>query len=284
MTSAACTTYVVPWSGQLGKGGGKTGPVDCTAWSGRVVIGARRAAGSCRPGAPSACCPRSPSPTPLARPEPAPGRRRVDRALRGLPRRPHRLPGPDVGRVRAPAQGRRADDRPGRLRTGGGQPVRRRARIPGAHAMAETHHATYDSLADGRARGVWKHDGRLYTRSVMRKAAGQLVTVRDAKGRARATVGDGKVWCAIGRDTAPDFGRASSRSGAARSSASRSTTWRTGSSGAPPPRAPAGSRRPAPRPVSSGSPRRTRTSGASSRSTSGPRAGQWINAKWSHER
>ena len=69
----------------------------------------------------------------------------------------------------------------------------------GGHAMAETQHSTIDSLADGRAHGVWRYDGRLYPRNLMRQAAGELLIAPGTH------VGLGKVWAAVGRDTAADY-------------------------------------------------------------------------------
>lgn len=72
----------------------------------------------------------------------------------------------------------------------------------GGHAIAETQHSTLDSLANPEndpnyRRGAWTYDARLYPRELMREFAGKLDT-----GGGRA--GMGKVWCAVGRDTAPD--------------------------------------------------------------------------------
>jgi len=68
----------------------------------------------------------------------------------------------------------------------------------GGHAMAETESDTKDSLADGRARGVWKYDGRLYTRAVIQQAAAALDI---GGGRYPA----GVVWCAFGADVVPEY-------------------------------------------------------------------------------
>ena len=67
----------------------------------------------------------------------------------------------------------------------------------GAHALSEGN-ATYEPLADGRARDVWEFNGALYTRSVIRRAAEQLWTGSRYTGR-------DNVWCAIGRDVVPDY-------------------------------------------------------------------------------
>jgi hypothetical protein len=68
----------------------------------------------------------------------------------------------------------------------------------GNHAIFESIHATYDPLADGRAPGVFRHDGSVYDRALIRKAAGQLLL-----GSTR--LGEGKVWAAFTRDVIPDY-------------------------------------------------------------------------------
>jgi hypothetical protein len=76
----------------------------------------------------------------------------------------------------------------------------------GGHAIFEDQHLTGDSLADGRAKGVylWRAGNPiLYPRSLIREAAGDLI-IGYAEGRA-IRAGNGKVWCAVGRDTAPRF-------------------------------------------------------------------------------
>lgn len=64
----------------------------------------------------------------------------------------------------------------------------------GNHALSENHASTFDPLADGRAAGVWKHNGSLYQRDVIRSAAEQL----DIGGGLRP--GRDNVWCAFGPD------------------------------------------------------------------------------------
>jgi hypothetical protein len=68
----------------------------------------------------------------------------------------------------------------------------------GNHAIFESAHATYDPLADGRAANVFRHDGSVYDRELIRRAAGQLVV-----GNSR--LGEGRVWAAFTRDVIPDF-------------------------------------------------------------------------------
>lgn len=62
------------------------------------------------------------------------------------------------------------------------------------HALAETTHATYDPLADGRAPGVFRFNGTVYTRSVIQTAAARL----DIGGGAHPR--PGTVWAAFGPD------------------------------------------------------------------------------------
>lgn len=66
------------------------------------------------------------------------------------------------------------------------------------HCIAESSLATWDSLADGRAVGVWRYDGTLYTRSVIRHFTERLWTGSQYTGTDR-------VWCAIGRDVVPEY-------------------------------------------------------------------------------
>lgn len=74
----------------------------------------------------------------------------------------------------------------------------------GGHAINETHLATHDPGADGRRAGIWKDDGTVYPRDLIKKAAGELVIGRRTDGSPR-TVGIGKVWCAFGRDVVPSY-------------------------------------------------------------------------------
>jgi hypothetical protein len=53
---------------------------------------------------------------------------------------------------------------------------------------------------------VYRYAGPLlYPRALMRQAAADLVIATDSKGRPTRRVGDGRVWCLVSRDTAPDF-------------------------------------------------------------------------------
>jgi hypothetical protein len=74
----------------------------------------------------------------------------------------------------------------------------------GGHAMFESIHATYDPLADGRAAGVFRHDGTVYDRGLMKRAAGALVIGQRADG-SPIRVGFGYVWAAFTRDVVPAF-------------------------------------------------------------------------------
>lgn len=69
----------------------------------------------------------------------------------------------------------------------------------GNHALFESVHATYDPLADGRAPSVFLHDGSVYDRELIKRAAGML----DRGGGSR--VGYGTVWAAFTRDVIPDY-------------------------------------------------------------------------------
>jgi hypothetical protein len=73
----------------------------------------------------------------------------------------------------------------------------------GGHAMFESIHATYDPLADGRASGVFRHDGSVYDRGIMKKAAGSLVV--GSAGPGPVKVGFGFIWAAFTRDVVPAF-------------------------------------------------------------------------------
>lgn len=195
-----CPTYLVPWAGQLGKG--PTGGVDCTGWAASRVIGAS----TCGKVVPSG---------------------RTIRLLSNEPIPDKKSPGLNLFQVADVATdhyGVHLDVRAGSraldwseyedLRASGLPMLVQLSYRPiaashfdagrgfrGGHAMAETQHATYDSLADGRAPGVWSFDGSLYPRELIKEAAGELV-IDPAHG---ITVGHGKVWCAVGRDTAPDY-------------------------------------------------------------------------------
>lgn len=67
------------------------------------------------------------------------------------------------------------------------------------HALSENHMSTFDPLADGRASGVWRHNGALYERSVMRRAA-ELLVIGDG-----IRAGRDNVWCLFAPDVVPDW-------------------------------------------------------------------------------
>ena len=201
--TALCPTYVVPNASQL-KQGGATGPYDCTAWAARVVI----ATSTCGAKVPSGRTIRLQSSEPI--PDPT-------------------SPGLNLNQVAAVARdhyGVYMDVHTGlrkvtwdeyERRRKAGQPAEIQVSYApiadskydagrgfrGGHAMAETTHATYDSLADGRAAGVFKFNGMLYTRELMKQAAGKLVIGQTRTGP--RLVGYGYVWAAFGRDVVPSF-------------------------------------------------------------------------------
>ena len=198
--TALCPTYVVPNASQLLQGG-STGKYDCTAWAARVVI----ATSTCGAKVPSGRTIRLQTNEPIPDPD---------------------SPGLNLSQVATVARehyGVYMDVRTGlrkvtwdeyERRRKAGQPAEIQVSYApiaaskydagrgfrGGHAMAETTHATYDSLADGRAAGVFKFNGTLYTRSLIREAAGKLVINQRGD-----TVGLGFVWAAFGRDVVPSY-------------------------------------------------------------------------------
>lgn len=78
----------------------------------------------------------------------------------------------------------------------------------GGHAIFETLHGTYDSLADGRKAGVWKYDGRVYDRPLIERAAAQLpIPIPGLKGNKGHITHPkpGYVWAAFTRDVVPPY-------------------------------------------------------------------------------
>jgi hypothetical protein len=73
----------------------------------------------------------------------------------------------------------------------------------GGHAMFESAHATYDPLADGRASGVFRHNGSVYDRDIIKKAAGSFIIASSSQGVVR--VGNGFIWAAFTRDVIPAY-------------------------------------------------------------------------------
>lgn len=205
--SPQCETYLVPPGFQL-KAGGPTGGFDCTAWAASRVI------------AKSTCGSRVPT-----------GRR--IRLLSDEPVPDRDSPGLNVPQVSEVAYdhfrvyieqrvGWRAltwDQYEAELRAGrpaviqvdygaiADSPYDAGRGFRGGHAIYEDWNDTIDSLADGRAPGVYnraKAGVRRYPRDVMREAAGRLIIGFSPEGNARRA-GEGKVWAGLGRDVMPTF-------------------------------------------------------------------------------
>jgi len=193
-----CATYEVPPGFQL-VSGGSTGPVDCTAWSASRAIG-HATCGVERPSG------------------------RIIRLLSSEPIPSPRSPGLNLPQVRDVAwdsfrvfldvrigaqavsfdeyEARRLAGQGAILQVGYGPIADSRwdagRGFRGGHALFESIHATYDPLADGRAPGVFRHDGAVYDREVIKRAAGALVL-------GSSKLGVGKVWAAFTRDVIPDY-------------------------------------------------------------------------------
>lgn len=195
----ACPSYVAPPSFQLASTAGSTGPVDCTAHAAAVTI----RSSTCGARTPSGRTIRLQSNEPV--PDPA-------------------SPGLNLDQVDAVAghYGVNLDVRIGyrsvtwaeyERRRKAGQPTIIQVRYAaiadskydagrgfrGNHAIAETTHATYDPLADGRASGVFRFNGTIYTRAVIQTAAARLDI---GGGRHPAP---GTVWAAFGPDVVPSL-------------------------------------------------------------------------------
>ncbi len=193
-----CATYRVPFASQL-KQGGQTGRFDCTAWATSRAI----ARATCGKKVPSGRTIRLHSSEAIPDPD---------------------SPGLNLFQVAAVAENdygvyfeiftgakalpfagyeqRRIDGRPGVIQVGYG-PIADTKLDAGRgfrdnHAIYEDNFETIESLADGRAPGVWKFDGRLYPRSVMKAAAAKLWTGSHYTGL-------GHVWCMFARDVIPDY-------------------------------------------------------------------------------
>jgi hypothetical protein len=195
---STCPTYIVPPGFQLSQGGA-TGPYDCTAWSAAIAI----ATGSCGKETPSG---------------------RIIRLLSDEPVPDPSSPGlnlPQVAAVALDKYGIYLDVRIGSRAVTWAEYEHRRTSgqatllqgsyaaiaaskydagrgFTGGHCIAETTHATYDSLADGRAAGVFRWDGTVYTRAVIQTFA------------ARLDIGGGKhpvgvVWAAFAPDVVPNY-------------------------------------------------------------------------------
>lgn len=195
----SCPTYEPPFGSQL-QSGGSTGPYDCTAWAASRAI----AFATCGGKVPSG---------------------RTIRLLSSEPKPNPASPGLNLPQVAAVAQddfGVHFDVHVGSRRVSFAEYERRRLAgqgciiqldyspiassrydagrgFTGGHAMFESHSTTIDSLADGRASGVWRYDGTVYPRDLMRRAAG-LLQVGGGQ-----TVPDGFVWAAFTKDVVPYY-------------------------------------------------------------------------------
>lgn len=193
-----CPGYIVPPGFQL-QSGGVSGPSDCTAWAARVVI----ATASCGAEVPSGRIIRLQSNEPIPDRN-SPGLNLVQvadvaakygvhfdvrigfRSVTFAEYERRRLAGqPAIIQVRYAAIASSKYD------AGGG--------FQGNHAIAETTHATYDSLADGRRPGIHKFDGTVYPRALIQTAAARL----DIGGGNHPA--PGTVWAAFAPDVVPSY-------------------------------------------------------------------------------
>ena len=195
----SCATYVVPPGFQL-RDGGASGPFDCTAWSASRAIGHA----TCGAKVPSGRTIRLRSSEPIPDPV-SPG-----------------LNLPQVGAVALETFGVYLDVRIGTRRVTWAEYEKRRLAGQGAiiqtryapiadskydagrgfrgnHALFESIHATYDPLADGRYAGCFRWNGTVYTREVIKRAAGLLDIGNGQK------PGYGYVWAAFTKDVIPSF-------------------------------------------------------------------------------
>lgn len=197
----SCPNYVVANGSQLMQGG-STGPDDCTAWATRVVI----ATATCGKQVPSGRTIRLKSSEPVPDPK-SPGLNLVQVAnvakLYGVQLEVrisyNSVPWSEY-------EQRRLDGEPTILQVSyraiNASKYDASPAFYGNHAIAETTHATYDSLADGRRAGIWKWDGTVYPRTLIQAAAAELNT---------GTPGlvshprPGTVWAAFGPDVVPNL-------------------------------------------------------------------------------
>jgi hypothetical protein len=194
-----CPSYVVPFASQL-KQGGQTGPVDCTAWAASRAIGHA----TCGAKLPSGRTIRLQSNEPIPDPT-SPGLNLNQVAAVAIEKYGVYLDVHTGARVVTWAEYER------RRKAGQGAVIQvsyapiadskydAGRGFRGGHAIFESVHATVDSLADGRAAGVFRYNGTVYDREVMKRAAGQL------RINASTTVGYGKVWAAFTRDVVPAY-------------------------------------------------------------------------------
>ncbi len=194
-----CPTYEPPFGAQL-QSGGATGSVDCMAWAGSRAI----AFATCGSKVPSGRTIRLQSSEP--RPDPmSPGLniRQVADVARDHYNVHITVRASTLSQVTWSEYERRRNDGQGCIIAIGYSPIADSKYdagrgFRGNHALFESHSTTIDSLADGRATGVWEYDGTVYTRSIIRAAAGKL----DIGNR---TVVDGYVWAGFTVDKVPDY-------------------------------------------------------------------------------
>lgn len=195
-----CATYEVPWASQLAQGGA-TGPVDCMAWSASRAIGHATCGAKLPTGRQIRLLSNEPKPDPMS---PGLNLRQVADVARedfGVYLEVH---GSALTQVSWAEYEERRLAGQGCVIAIGYKPIAESMYDAGRgfddnHSMFETIHASYDWLADGRAAGVWEFDGRVYPRSLMRDAAGEL------RISGTTTVRDGYVWAAFTRDVVPSY-------------------------------------------------------------------------------
>jgi hypothetical protein len=197
---ASCPNYEVPFASQL-RQGGATGPVDCMAWAASRAIGHATCGQKVPSGRTIRLLSNEPVPDPMS-----PGLRLqqvadVAREDFGVYFEVH---GTTYSQVSWAHYERQRLAGRGCVLALGYAPIANSMYDAGRgfddnHAIFESLHATVDSLADGRAAGVWQYDGRVYPRALIRDAAGEL------RINSSTTVKDGYVWAAFTRDVVPDF-------------------------------------------------------------------------------
>lgn len=197
----SCATYEVPPGFQLSALGGATGSVDCMAWAASRGIGHATCGATVPTGRRIRLLSDEPTPDPMS-----PGLNlyqvaRVAREDYGVNLEVH---GSTLTQVSWEEYEERRLAGQGCVIALGYAPIADSFLDAGRgfranHGMFESIHATYDPLADGRHSSVWEFDGRVYPRSIIRDAAGEL-RINDS-----TTVRDGKVWAAFTRDVVPSY-------------------------------------------------------------------------------
>lgn len=195
-----CATYEVPFASQL-RQGGATGPVDCMAWAASRAIGHATCGAKLPTGRQIRLLSNEPVPDPMS-----PGLRLqqvadVAREDFGVHFDVH---GTTYSQVTFGEYESRRLAGQGCVLAIGYAPIADSMFDAGGgfrdnHAIFESIHATVDSLADGRRSGIWDYDGRVYPRSIIRDAAGELRLTSSS------TVKDGWVWAAFTRDVVPSY-------------------------------------------------------------------------------